>query len=69
MYRNTPRLKPTKGGASKALIRAAVNWGIGEYLYDVQQVWPIKLVGNRWVFDNKFSGKWMDFAINKEWLP
>lgn len=63
------QIEATKGGASKALIRAAVNWGIGEYLYDVHQVWPIKLVGNRWVFDNQFSGKWMDFRIDKEWLP
>lgn len=63
------QIEATKGGASKALIRAAVNWGIGEYLYDVQQVWPIKLAGNRWVFDNQFSGKWMDFRIDKDWLP
>ena len=62
-------IEGTKGGASKALIRAATNWGIGEYLYDVMQYWPITKGNKGWNFDNKFSGKWMDFRIAKEWLP
>lgn len=29
--------EPFKGGISKALVRAAVSWGIGRYLYDIPQ--------------------------------
>jgi hypothetical protein len=30
-------IEPFKGGLSKALVRAAVKWGIGRYLYDMKE--------------------------------
>lgn len=32
-------IEPTKGGFSDAMKRAAVQWGIGRYLYDMPAVW------------------------------
>ncbi|MFA5927397.1 MAG: Rad52/Rad22 family DNA repair protein [Patescibacteria group bacterium] len=32
-------IEPTKGGFSDAMKRAAVQWGIGRYLYDMPSVW------------------------------
>jgi hypothetical protein len=32
-------IEPTKGGLSNAMKRAAVQWGIGRYLYDLEEVW------------------------------
>ena len=38
--------EPTKGGLSDSMKRAAVQWGIGRYLYKLEAVWvPIKKVG------------------------
>ena len=58
-----------KGGASGAFKRAAVKWGIGRYLYDVDEVWAdcdayqIKGGGrngkDKWVFKD-WTAKGMD---------
>jgi hypothetical protein len=32
-------IEPVKGGLSNAMRRAAVQWGIGRYLYDLPQQW------------------------------
>ena len=38
--------EPTKGGLSDSMKRAAVQWGIGRYLYKLEAVWvPIKKAG------------------------
>ncbi|OQA04927.1 MAG: Single-stranded DNA-binding protein DdrA [bacterium ADurb.Bin400] len=34
-----PNIEPTKGGFSDAMKRAAVQWGIGRYLYSMPIVW------------------------------
>lgn len=42
----------TKGGLSDAMKRAAYQWGIGRYLYNLEPVWvPIKQVGKSFVID------------------
>ncbi len=41
-----------KGGLSDAMKRAAYQWGIGRYLYNLEPVWvPIKQVGKSYVID------------------
>lgn len=32
-------IEPVKGGLSDAYKRAAVKWGIGRYLYDMEAAW------------------------------
>ena len=32
-------IEPIKGGLSGAMKRAAVQWGIGQYLYDIDDMW------------------------------
>ncbi len=45
-------IEPTKGGLSDAMKRAAVQWGIGRYLYDVDGLWvPVKQQGKSTVID------------------
>jgi hypothetical protein len=42
----------TKGGLSDAMKRAAYQWGIGRYLYNLDPVWvPIRLAGKSYVID------------------
>ena len=42
----------TKGGLSDAMKRAAYQWGIGRYLYNLEPVWvPIKQAGKSYVID------------------
>ncbi len=43
-------MEATKGGLSDAMKRAAYQWGIGRYLYNLDSVWmPIKKQGNSYV--------------------
>lgn len=43
---NDSDTEATKGGLSDAMKRAAVQWGIGRYLYDLEQEWvPITIAG------------------------
>jgi hypothetical protein len=43
---NDSETEATKGGLSDAMKRAAVQWGIGRYLYDLESEWvPIVLSG------------------------
>jgi hypothetical protein len=42
----------TKGGLSDAMKRAAYQWGIGRYLYNLDAVWvPIKPAGKSYIID------------------
>lgn len=46
-------IEAVKGGHSNALKRAAVHWGIGRYLYDLDSVWvPLKQRGKHYVNGN-----------------
>jgi len=36
---SSTHIEPLKGGLSDAMKRAAVQWGIGRYLYDLEPVW------------------------------
>lgn len=40
-------IEPVKGGASGALRRAAVKFGVGRYLYDLKDIWVTVVTGNR----------------------
>lgn len=43
-------VEATKGGLSTSMRRAAVQWGIGRYLYEVEGVWvPVKAQGKSYV--------------------
>ena len=43
------KIEPLKGGVSGAMKRAAVQWGIGRYLYNMDEAWAdCTLVENRW---------------------
>jgi hypothetical protein len=43
-------MEATKGGLSDAMKRAAYQWGIGRYLYNLPAVWmPLKQVGKSYV--------------------
>ncbi|MEK5209840.1 Rad52/Rad22 family DNA repair protein [Psychrobacillus sp. FSL H8-0510] len=54
-----PDIEEIKGGYSNALKRAGAKWGIGRYLYDLQQYWvPLNTNGEHYV-----GGK---FTINKQ---
>lgn len=61
-----------KGGLSASMKRAAVQWGIGRYLYDVPEGWAI--FDNEGVYTTKINGtyqKWdpprlPDFALPEE---
>lgn len=42
-------IEPLKGGVSGAMKRAAVQWGIGRYLYNMDEAWAeCQVVQNRW---------------------
>lgn len=42
-------IEPLKGGVSGAMKRAAVQWGIGRYLYNMEEAWAdCRIVANRW---------------------
>lgn len=58
-------IEPLKGGLSSAFKRAAAQWGIGRYLYEVPSVWyPIVPRGKSFVFDSKNPPK-----LPSEYLP
>ena len=47
-------IEATKGGLSNSMKRAAVQWGVGRYLYNLEGVWvKIKQQGRSYVIDEK----------------
>lgn len=62
----------TKGGFSGSQKRAAVQWGIGRYLYDLDEYWvDVKGQGQNYINDNKsgIKGYW-DMPKLPDWaLP
>lgn len=55
-------VEPVKGGLSNAMKRAAVQWGIGRYLYDLEEGWA------RVTENGRFSAKTKDGGWFK-WEP
>lgn len=61
---NRTKVEPTKGGISNSLKRAAVNWGVGRYLYYLPAYcngsnvdkWP------KWALPNSGIENWEDVA-------
>ena len=46
------QVEPLKGGLSASMKRAAAQWGIGRYLYDVENKWyPLIKKGKSYIFD------------------
>ncbi len=67
-------VESTKGGLSGAMKRAAVQWGIGRYLYDVQEMWAdcslVKETGwNRAKLKDKTVFYWAAPMLPKKFLP
>lgn len=71
-------IESIKGGHSNALKRAAVQWGIGRYLYDLPQFWvPVQKYGSCKVYGDfkingnkkKISGKFDAPRLQKQFLP
>ena len=50
-------VEPVKGGLSNAMKRAAVQWGIGRYLYDLEEGWAVVTENGRFSAKTK-DGKW-----------
>ena len=50
-------VEPVKGGLSNAMKRAAVQWGIGRYLYDLEEGWARVHDGGRFSAKAK-DGSW-----------
>lgn len=50
-------VEPVKGGLSNAMKRAAVQWGIGRYLYDLDEGWARVHDGGRFSAKTK-DGNW-----------
>lgn len=50
-------IEPVKGGLSNAMKRAAVQWGIGRYLYDLDEGWARVHDGGRFSAKGK-DGTW-----------
>lgn len=71
-------IESIKGGHSNALKRAAVQWGIGRYLYDLPTFWvPVTQNGKEYVNGEfkikgkkeRIVGKYDAPRLNKEFLP
>ncbi|AHG91261.1 Rad52/22 double-strand break repair protein [Gemmatirosa kalamazoonensis] len=64
-------VEPVKGGLSNSMKRAAVQWGLGRYLYDLEEGWAQVHDGGRFSAKTK-DGKWFkwDPPTMPEWaLP
>lgn len=63
------QIEATKGGISGSMKRAAVQWGIGRYLYDLTEGWAdISSSGAKWVAEDKKNGA-PTFKWNPPQLP
>lgn len=65
-------IEAVKGGFSGSMKRAAVQWGIGRYLYDLDEVWvDVKERGQNYINDKKANVKgYWDNPILPSWaLP
>ena len=60
------QIEATKGGLSGAMKRAAVQWGIGRYLYNIEEGWAEVIEGGKFSGKTK-EGKW--FKWNPPKLP
>lgn len=68
------QIEATKGGISGAMKRAAVQWGIGRYLYNLEEGWAvISANGKTYVPEDKKNGvpafKWSPPALPEWALP
>ena len=61
-------VEPVKGGLSNSMKRAAVQWGLGRYLYDLEEGWAQVHDGGRFSARTK-DGKWFkwDPPVLPEW--
>ncbi len=67
-------VESTKGGLSGAMKRAAVQWGIGRYLYDIEEMWAVcslvKETGwNRAKLKDQTIFYWQPPELPKKFLP
>ena len=66
-------IESVKGGLSDSMKRAAVQWGIGRYLYDLDEGWaicsPKKERGDGWRYQKARQGKHASFYWQPPELP
>lgn len=65
-------IEAVKGGFSGSMKRTAVQWGIGRYLYDLEETWvDIKDKGQNYINDKKanIKGYWDDPQLPTWALP
>lgn len=65
-------IEAVKGGFSGSMKRAAVQWGIGRYLYNLDEQWvDVKKQGKNYINDKKSNvqGKWNPPALPDWALP
>lgn len=61
------QVEATKGSFSASQKRAAVQWGIGRYLYNLEEVWvDVKSTGQNYIKTKDFTGYW-DTPKLPEW--
>jgi hypothetical protein len=63
--------EPVKGGLSGSMKRAAVHWGIGRYLYDLDSAWvPLKSKGKNYHRSKSGKPAYWDAPLLPSWaLP
>lgn len=54
---NDTKIEATKGGISDSMKRAAVQWGIGRYLYNLPSQW-VKIDGNKKILEHPKLPNW-----------
>jgi hypothetical protein len=65
-------IESVKGGLSAAMKRAAVQWGIGRYLYDLEEGWAVFPDNGKGPYSAKIEGKfyrWIPPELPKWALP
>lgn len=55
------QIESVKGGLSGAMKRAAVQWGIGRYLYDLEEGWAVFHEEGRYKAKIKQLGQWFNW--------
>lgn len=65
---NDTKIESTKGGISDSMKRAAVQWGIGRYLYNLPPQW-VKIDGNKKILEHPKLPNWaLPLNMRKEQL-
>ena len=61
------KVESVKGGLSDSMKRAAVQWGIGRYLYNMGESWAVFVAPKQGQYNSKIDGKF--YSWNPPTLP